>query len=73
MVVKIPTSLLTDIYKVVQEDKAAPSNQTTTLDDTAEDNGNELDFTVIDSTDEYSSIEIPIQLQGKSLISIIAG
>jgi hypothetical protein len=73
MSVKIPSSLLTDIYKVVQEDKAAPGNQTTTSDDIDKNNGNELDFAVIDSTDEYTSIEIPIQLQGKSVLSIIAG
>jgi glucose/arabinose dehydrogenase len=69
MVVKIPSSLLTDIYKVVQVNKT-PSAQTLSTD---VNTGNEIDFTVTDSTPDYSSIEIPLQIQGNALISIIAG
>jgi hypothetical protein len=69
MVVKIPTSLLTDIYKVVQVNKT-PSAQTLSTDANTD---NEIDFTVADSTPDYSTIEIPLQIQGNALISIIAG
>jgi hypothetical protein len=70
--VKIPTTLFVDIYKVkainkaniVQEGKISEDNITLSAE-------HELDFTIVESTADYTTIRIPLKFQSQ-LISVIA-
>lgn len=70
MTIKIPTSLLTDIYKVTEDNKVShpPDNVINTED---LESATEIDFNVIDSASDYTTVKIPLQAQGSELISIL--
>ena len=69
LTIKIPTSLLTEVYKVTGDnpvhESAGSSRNGTALPSL------EIDFTVEESSDEYTSIKIPLQNEMTQRILII--
>ena len=70
LTIKIPTSLLTEVYKVTG-DNPLHESAGSSKNGTAAVPSHEINFTVEESSDDYTSIKIPLQNERTQHILII--